>query len=41
MLRPGDRFPEITLSLVGGGEMALPGSVVGAWAYVLFYRGGW
>ena len=41
VLVPGDRFPEITLPLVGGGQSVLPRDVSGAWAYILFYRGGW
>jgi hypothetical protein len=41
MLVPGDRFPDITLQLAGGGECVLPRDVAGAWAYILFYRGGW
>jgi hypothetical protein len=41
MLVPGDKFPEITLSLVGGGEITLPRDVQESWAYIMFYRGGW
>ena len=41
MLLPGDTFPETKLSLVGGGEIAIPSEVAGSWVYLLFYRGGW
>lgn len=41
MLLPGNPFPEITLSLVGGDEIAIPSDMAGSWAYLLFYRGGW
>ncbi len=41
MLEPGDAFPEITLSLVGGDSISIPSDVAGAWVYLLFYRGGW
>jgi hypothetical protein len=41
MLVPGDRFPELQLSLAGGGSISLPGDLAGNWAYVAFYRGNW
>ena len=41
MLLPGDAFPEISLSLVGGGEISIPSDMTGSWVYLLFYRGGW
>ena len=41
MLEPGDAFPEITLSLVGGDSISIPSDVSGTWVYLLFYRGGW
>jgi peroxiredoxin len=41
MLQPGDAFPEISLSLVGGGEISVPSDTAGSWVYLLFYRGGW
>lgn len=41
MLVPGDTFPNIELSLAGGGTIPLPAEVQDSWAYVLFYRGGW
>lgn len=36
-----DMFPSMTLSLVGGGTMALPNDVATPYAIVLFYRGHW
>jgi hypothetical protein len=41
MLVPDDQFPDIELSIAGGGTISLPGDVAGNWAYILFYRGGW
>ena len=41
MLEPGNAFPEISLSLVGGDTISIPSDVAGAWVYLLFYRGGW
>ena len=41
MLQPGDTFPEIILSLVGGDELSIPSDMAGSWVYLLFYRGGW
>jgi peroxiredoxin len=40
-LRNGERFPTITASRVGGGEMTIPQDLVGRWAVLLFYRGHW
>ena len=37
----GDRFPALTVDLVGGGTLELPDSVDPGWAVVLFYRGHW
>ena len=36
-----DQFPDIELSIAGGGTVSLPGDTAGNWTYVLFYRGGW
>ena len=36
-----DTFPEIRLSLVGGGERVLPSGIETDYAIVLFYRGHW
>ena len=41
MLVVDDKFPDIELSLAGGGTISLPKDVEGNWAYILFYRGGW
>ena len=41
MLSPGDTFPNISLSLVGGDDISIPSDMAGSWTYVLFYRGGW
>ena len=41
VLHTGDRFPALTIDLVGGGRLALPGDLTGAYAVVLFYRGSW
>ena len=41
MLVPGDKYPSMTLSLVGGGTVTLPDDVIESWAYIMFYRGGW
>ena len=40
-LQQGDRFPSITLNLVGGGQVNLPQDMPGRYAAVLFYRGHW
>ena len=37
----GDRFPSMTLSLVGGGTVNLPGLSDAKYQMVLFYRGHW
>lgn len=33
-----DALPELTLNLVGGGELSLPN---GQWTLLLIYRGAW
>ncbi|MFP6708853.1 MAG: hypothetical protein VCE75_23080 [Alphaproteobacteria bacterium] len=38
-LGPGDNFPDITLSLVGGGSINLPSDLKTTYAIILFYRG--
>ena len=40
-LDAGQRFPSMTLSLVGGGSVTLPDGLDGAYALILFYRGHW
>lgn len=37
----GDTFPNLTISLVKGGTMALPGGVGPKYGVILFYRGHW
>lgn len=36
-----DTFPAISLSLAGGGTLALPDEIETPYAVVLFYRGHW
>ena len=40
-LKPGDRFPDMTVQTVDGRELALPQAVEGTNKVILFYRGGW
>ena len=40
-LQNGDRFPDLSIRTVGGGEMTLPGDVEGFYSVILFYRGAW
>lgn len=37
----GDVFPDITINIVGGGELNVPGGMSAAYKVVLFYRGHW
>jgi len=37
----GDTFPNLTISLVKGGTIALPGGVGPKYRVILFYRGHW
>jgi peroxiredoxin len=41
LLNPGDRFPDLTVTEVGGDAIQLPGAVAGSFGVVLFYRGSW
>jgi peroxiredoxin len=41
LLRPGDRFPALTITLPGGDTLDLPGALAGDFAVVLFFRGSW
>ena len=41
MLEVGDQFPDIELSIAGGGTISLPKDFEGSWGYIAFYRGGW
>jgi hypothetical protein len=36
-----DTFPELELSLAGGGSLTLPADISTPYAVVLFYRGHW
>jgi len=40
-LDTGDVFPQLSLSLVGGGAMTVPDDIGGNYAVLLFYRGHW
>ena len=40
-LQNGDRFPDLSIRTVGGGEIALPRDVDGSYSVILFYRGAW
>ena len=37
----GDTFPDVTVNLVGGGTLDLPGSLDTKYKVILFYRGHW
>jgi len=41
LLRPGDTFPELTLTVPGGQQIPVPGSFAGEFGVVLFNRGAW
>jgi peroxiredoxin len=41
LLRPGDAFPQLTLTVPGGKTIPVPGSFAGDYAVVLFNRGAW
>ena len=41
LLNPGDGFPSLTMSLLGGDHLALPDALAGDFGIVLFYRGSW
>ena len=40
-LQQGDRLPELTLNLIDGGKLALPGEMSSRYLALLFYRGVW
>lgn len=40
-LQNGDRFPDLSIRTVGGGEMVLPRDVEGSYSVILFFRGAW
>ncbi len=37
----GEAFPAMRLSLVAGGEIALPSDLKTSYSVILFYRGHW
>ena len=41
MLQQSDRFPSLTLNLVGGGTIQIPQEMPSRYIAVLFYRGHW
>jgi hypothetical protein len=40
-LNAGDAFPALTLDLVDGGKLELPGGLDARYKIILFYRGHW
>ena len=38
-LQNGDRFPDLSITTVGGGQLVLPRDVEGFYSVILFYRG--
>ena len=40
-LQQADRFPPLTLKLLGGGTMKLPAEAPSRYTALLFYRGHW
>ncbi len=40
-LNTGDVFPSVTLNIVGGGTLTVPGDIDARYLVVLFYRGHW
>jgi peroxiredoxin len=41
LLHPGDKFPDLILTVPGGGTLQIPGSLGGHFGVVLFFRGAW
>ena len=41
LLHPGDRFPTLTVALLGEDTLSLPDALAGSFGVVLFYRGAW
>src|SRR6185437_4307604 len=41
LLRPGDAFPELTLTVPGGKAVQVPETFAGRFGVMLFYRGSW
>ena len=40
-LNTGDMFPSMTVNLVDGGTLDLPGGIESKYKVLLFYRGHW
>ncbi len=40
-LQQGDRFPQLTFNLVGGGTISIPDQAPSRYIALLFYRGHW
>ena len=40
-LNTGDMFPQLSLDLVDGSKLDLPGGMGGRYNVILFYRGHW
>jgi len=41
LLRPGDTFPALTLTVPGGETVTVPDAFAGQFGVLLFYRGSW
>lgn len=41
LLNPGDRFPDLDVTLIDGETLRLPDALAGSFGVVLFYRGSW
>ena len=41
LLNPGDPFPQLVISTIGGQPITIPDALAGDFAVVLFYRGAW
>jgi peroxiredoxin len=41
LLKPGDQFPALSVTLPGGGTLTLPDALAGEFGVILFYRGSW
>jgi peroxiredoxin len=40
-LNPGDRFPDLSVTVAGAGDIELPGALAGSFGVILFNRGSW
>ncbi len=41
LLKPGDKFPQLTVNALGGKTLTFPDAFEGQYATLLFYRGSW